>query len=594
MAFKIKDGVRIGTVDVFNNAGELLVNAPTATTAGKWTAARTITLGGDLTGNVSIDGSANVTLTATIAANSVALGTDTTGNYVATIGAGTSGTQTSSSGLTITAAAGEGTAATIAHADTSTQANLTATARTYVTGLTFDTYGHVTALTTGTETTTDTDTTYDISAVTANGGASIRLTAGGSGSGTDDVTFASGTNITVAYTDANTITISGSESDTLATVTARSATTATAISITNATASTTTTTGALVVTGGVGVGGAINVGGDAAIGGSLTVTGDLIVNGTTSTINSTTLSVDDKNIELGSVTSPSNATADGGGITLKGTTDKTFNWISATGAWTSSENLEVAAGKTLRVSGATSGTAIITAPAVAGSPTLTLPATTGTLALTSDIKNAALTLTASAGATNTAVTIGTGTGFTSNDDTATTYDIDVGPALTNLATIMTGAAVGVLKKTAQDTYVLDTTSYLTVETDTLQTVTTRGNTTNTAIVLREGTTDISAKQAFVESIATVTQTAADTWPAATFRSAKYLVQITQGTNYQVSELLVIHNGTTTYMTEYAVLETNGALATFASDISGGNVRLLATMASAAAAVIDIDRTAMYV
>ncbi len=65
--------------------GALTGNADTATSAGKWTTARTITLGGDLTGSVSIDGSANATLTATVAANSVALGTDTTGNYVAGI-----------------------------------------------------------------------------------------------------------------------------------------------------------------------------------------------------------------------------------------------------------------------------------------------------------------------------------------------------------------------------------------------------------------------------------------------------------------------------------------------------------------------------
>lgn len=56
-----------------------------ASTASKWAAPRTITLGGDLTGNVSIDGSANVTLTATVAANSVVLGTDTSGNYVGSI-----------------------------------------------------------------------------------------------------------------------------------------------------------------------------------------------------------------------------------------------------------------------------------------------------------------------------------------------------------------------------------------------------------------------------------------------------------------------------------------------------------------------------
>ena len=59
--------------------------------------------------------------------------------------------------------------------------------------------------------------------------------------------------------------------------------------------------------------------------GTVTV-GDLVVNGTTTTINSTTLTVDDKNIELGSVASPSDTTANGGGITLKGATDKTFLW----------------------------------------------------------------------------------------------------------------------------------------------------------------------------------------------------------------------------------------------------------------------------
>ena len=56
-----------------------------AASADAWSTARTITLGGDLTGNVSIDGSSDVTLTASLAANSVALGTDTTGNYIATI-----------------------------------------------------------------------------------------------------------------------------------------------------------------------------------------------------------------------------------------------------------------------------------------------------------------------------------------------------------------------------------------------------------------------------------------------------------------------------------------------------------------------------
>jgi len=65
--------------------GDLTGNADSADA---WSTARTITLGGDASGNVSIDGSANVTLTVNVdgvQANSVALGTDTTGNYVASV-----------------------------------------------------------------------------------------------------------------------------------------------------------------------------------------------------------------------------------------------------------------------------------------------------------------------------------------------------------------------------------------------------------------------------------------------------------------------------------------------------------------------------
>ncbi len=91
----------------------------------------------------------------------------------------------------------------------------------------------------------------------------------------------------------------------------------------------------------------------------LTLSGDLTVNGTTTTINSTTLAVDDKNIVIGDVAIPSDVTADGGGITLKGATDKTFNWVDATDSWTSSEHINLASGKDLKVN----GTAVISSTA---------------------------------------------------------------------------------------------------------------------------------------------------------------------------------------------------------------------------------------
>ena len=93
---------------------------------------------------------------------------------------------------------------------------------------------------------------------------------------------------------------------------------------------------------------------------SLTISGDLTVNGTTTTINSTTLSVDDKNITLGDTSSPSDSAADGGGITLKGSSDHTFNWVNSNDAWTSSEHMNLASGKGYMLNGTTvlSGTTL--------------------------------------------------------------------------------------------------------------------------------------------------------------------------------------------------------------------------------------------
>ena len=85
--------------------------------------------------------------------------------------------------------------------------------------------------------------------------------------------------------------------------------------------------------------------------GAVVIPGDLTVQGTTTTIDSTTLVVADKNIEMGAVTTPTDVTADGGGITLKGSTDKTINWIDSTDAWTFSEHVDLAATKEIRIGG---------------------------------------------------------------------------------------------------------------------------------------------------------------------------------------------------------------------------------------------------
>jgi hypothetical protein len=100
--------------------------------------------------------------------------------------------------------------------------------------------------------------------------------------------------------------------------------------------------------------------GGGTISSNLTISGNLTVNGTTTTINSTAVSVDDINIVLGDTASPTNSTADGGGITLKGTTDKTLTWVNSTAAWTSSEDFNLVTGKVYEINGTTvlSGSAL--------------------------------------------------------------------------------------------------------------------------------------------------------------------------------------------------------------------------------------------
>jgi len=114
---------------------------------------------------------------------------------------------------------------------------------------------------------------------------------------------------------------------------------------------------------------------DVSAGGNVTITGNLTVNGTTTTVNSTTVTIDDKNLELGSTESPTDASADGGGITLKGNTDKTFNWVDATDSWTSSEHLNLLTGKEFKIN----GTSVLSATTLGSGVTASSLTSVGTI-----------------------------------------------------------------------------------------------------------------------------------------------------------------------------------------------------------------------
>ena len=112
---------------------------------------------------------------------------------------------------------------------------------------------------------------------------------------------------------------------------------------------------AFINVSGVGQIGAANLGllplTGGTISGNLIVSGNFTVQGTTTTVSSTTITVTDKNIEIGKVSTPTDTTADGGGLTLLGATNKTWNWVDSTDSWTSSENIDLASGKVLKVAG---------------------------------------------------------------------------------------------------------------------------------------------------------------------------------------------------------------------------------------------------
>jgi hypothetical protein len=254
---------------------------------------QTITMSGDV-----LITSAGV---ATIQANSVALGTDTTGSYVkqgATSGTGLSGSVNAESGtFTVTSdATNANTAGTIVARDAS--GNFSANT------ITADLTGNITGNTTlggtvGIAGNVAVNTNkFNVTALTGN-------------------TAIAGTLGVEGAVDINDV---ADISDTL-------------------TCSKATGTG-------------LSVTADASVGGDLTVSGDLQVDGTLTSINSATVTVDDKNIELGSTATPSDATANGGGITLKGTSDKSIIWDSANDNWTLSEDTNVPSDKVFRINNA--------------------------------------------------------------------------------------------------------------------------------------------------------------------------------------------------------------------------------------------------
>ena len=164
-----------------------------------------------------------------------------------------------------------------------------------------------------------------------------------------------------------------------------------------------------------------------------------------------------------------------------------------------------------------------------------------------------------------AVTISQDNIFTTGIVTATTFVGNVTGNVTGNTSGSSGSCTGNAATATLATNASGLTGYPSI---------TVGTVTAASVILNDG-----AVLSGVSTTSSTSQTPINSFAAATYRSAKYNIQVVRGSSYQTSEVLVIHDGSNSYGTEYAVIKTGNSLATFDTDINSGNVRLLATPSS---------------
>jgi len=299
--------------------GEFLGNATTATDAFGLTEFRKLELDGDVKGDILFDGTADVVINTTIQPNSIELATDTVGNYVATIA------DLGQSDIIVNDSGTEDAAVTVGLTTTGVVAGSYGTKGNFPV-IEVDDRGRVLSMGT-----TSVSTVLNMTA--DSGSDAVDLL-------DDTLNIEGGTNVTTTVSD-NNIKV---DLDPVVDV---------ATSVTAPTFITTGEANAIAITSDKIAGPEtfyLDPNSDDGPSGKIVILGDLEIRGTTNTVNSTEVEIGDHNILLNAA-GTTDSQADGGGITVKGATDKTFVFDVLTSSFKSSENLNVKSGKVYKVGG---------------------------------------------------------------------------------------------------------------------------------------------------------------------------------------------------------------------------------------------------
>jgi len=77
-----------------------------------------------------------------------------------------------------------------------------------------------------------------------------------------------------------------------------------------------------------------------------------------------------------------------------------------------------------------------------------------------------------------------------------------------------------------------------------------------------------------QTTSTTANNIVDSFAKATYRSAKYYIQITSGTDYHITEALILHDDSEVYVVEYGTVFSNTSLGNVSANINSSNVNLL--------------------